>query len=263
MITLKEAICIAKEKLDEFDGCSEYTDAYCFFTKKNRNQADVVIYKATGKTSILELYEKEHEDHYLLKEIEIEPYRKQLRENVFYIVEKNEESITEFLDTVFWLHDFRLERAEYIPSKDMLEFEYGYDTEDFSIILRFADILDCKIAPAVDYESEWISEASVFVLPAGKENAKERFFFADYDGLKPEDIADTKNITLKCNWAIAGHLFWAYKNKQGIITEYPGDMKFGITNGYDYETGEHVTGVFDHKLKEFVGSWEQYLKTKY
>lgn len=148
---------------------------------------------------------------------------------VWYEVGKTEEAVQEFLKANCMFHDFRLERFTYIPSKDMVEILYGYDSLSEGVLLRFAWIYGMHPVCANDYAADWISGSTVLILP-NDTGAKTFLWLEDGNGATEENLEECKRWT---TWVESGKLFWAHTDKDGNPIEMPEDWIDG-TAGMEF-----------------------------
>ena len=169
---------------------------------------------------------------------------------VWYEVEKSEKGITHFLESNWCFHDFRPEKVEYVPGKDMVEIFLKYDTRDQGVLLRFVWIHDVHINTQRDYDAEWLNGSVAFVLENGS------FIWLD-DGWSEDSILHLDKLKTYTTWVEAERIMWAITDADGNPIEMPPERKDQVWNVDGKQIEEH----FD--LKEFQGDWESILRPWY
>ncbi len=170
---------------------------------------------------------------------------------VWYEVEKSENGINHFLDSNWGFHDFRPERVEYIPGKDMVEIFLKYDTGDQGVLLRFVWIKGMRVNTQRDYDAEWLSGSVAFILDNGA------FIWLDDDEWEEESALHLDEMKTYTTWVESERMMWAITDGDGNPVEMPPDRKDQVWNAY----GKRIEKHFD--LKEFQGDWESILKPWY
>ena len=170
---------------------------------------------------------------------------------VWYEVEKSEKGIKNFLESNWSFHDFRPERVEYVPGKDMVEIFLKYDTGDQGVLLRFTWIQDLHVNIDRDYDAEWLNGSVALLL----ENNK--IIWLDDDGYGEESNEHLDIIKTYTTWVECERIFWAITDANGNPIEMPSDRIDQIWNIYGKEVEKH----FD--LQEFNGDWDQILQPYY
>lgn len=170
---------------------------------------------------------------------------------VWYEVEKSEYGITHFLDSNWGFHDFRPEKVEYVPGKDMVEIFLKYDTGDQGVLLRFVWIHDMHINTQRDYDSEWLSGSVAFILENGT------FIWLDDDCWGEKSILHLGEIKAYTTWVESERIMWAITDADGNPVEMPLDRKDQVWN----VDGKQIEKHFD--LKAFQGNWELILRPWY
>jgi hypothetical protein len=168
---------------------------------------------------------------------------------IWYEVENTEKEIATFLDCNLSFHDYRLEKAEYVPSKDMLEFFLMSDTGDEGVILRFVMVNGFYVYTHCDYEAEWMS-GSVIINDEGYI----MWVASDDWGDESQDhLTEFKksNIT----WASARRLFWAVTDNNGTPIELPKDRIDQVWNSYGKIEQKHF------EPKPFKENWDYVFRT--
>ena len=170
---------------------------------------------------------------------------------VWYEVEKSEKGICDFLESNWAFHDFRPERVEYIPGKDLVEIFLKYDTRDQGVLLRFAWVHDMHINTQRDYDAEWLSGSVAFVLPNGS------FIWLDSDSWAEQSREHIDEIKQYATWIESDRIMWAVTDGDGNPVEMPPDRIDQIWNICGKEINKH----FD--LKEFRDNWDSVLRPWY
>ena len=170
---------------------------------------------------------------------------------VWYEVEKSEKGIAHFLESNWCFHDFRPERVEYIPGKDMVEIFLKYDTDDQGVLLRFVWIHAMHINTDRDYEAEWLSGSIAFILENGA------FIWLDDDNWGDESISHLDEIKTYTTWVESERIMWAITDAYGNPVEMPSKRINQICNIWGQQVEKHF------ELKEFQGDWESILKPRY
>lgn len=170
---------------------------------------------------------------------------------IWFEVEKSTEGIENFLDSNWGFHDFRPERIEYIPGKDLVEIFLKYDTGDEGVLLRFAWIHGVHINTERDYDAEWLSGSVAFVL---ENNA---IIWLDDDNWGDESKDHLEEIKEYTTWVEAERVFWAITDADGNPVNMPHDRIVQDWVIYGVKKTKH----FD--LKEFVGDWDLILRPYY
>lgn len=166
---------------------------------------------------------------------------------IWYEIEHSKKGIENFLNCTGYLHDYRVERMEYVPSKSLVEMFCKYDTDREGVLLRFVDVGGVHIRTDVDYRDAWTWCATVVV----EKNQTLSFFQSDEDvdwEAKKEPIYDT--------YVNARRIMFAITDKDGKPVEMPENrMDFTVHNSFENtDTEYHLT------LQEFTERWEDILK---
>ena len=166
----------------------------------------------------------------------------------WYEAENTEEGIRQVYDIVCGLHDHRLERAEFVPSKDMLELEFAYDNGEHSFVFRFVGLWDARIDVKVDCEADWYYDCTLISVD------RDRIFFSGIERLSREDVQDLDS--LEGTWVMSRRLYWAYKDKDGKITAVPKRFIRGRGTVYNHETHRYEEIYYDYgSLEPYDGAW--------
>ncbi len=170
---------------------------------------------------------------------------------IWYEVEKSAEGIKNFLESNWDFHDFRPERVEYIPGKDLVEIFLKYDTGDTGVLLRFAWIHGVHINTKRNYDGEWLSGSVAFVL---ENNA---IIWLDDDEWGNQSREHLDEIKKYATWVEAEKIFWAITDADGTPVDMPQDRMIQTQVIY----GVEETKYFD--LKEFSDDWDLILRPYY
>lgn len=162
---------------------------------------------------------------------------------IWYEVEKSEAGIRTFLDWNEGFHDFRPERVEYVPGKDMVEIFLNYDTGKEGVLLRFSRIHGIHINTKRDYEAEWIFGSAALLLEDSK------IIWLDEDVWGEENRAHLDELKQYTTWVEAERIFWAVTDADGTPVER---LENRTRPGWAAEEP-----CFD--LKEFTGDWDKIL----
>lgn len=86
---------------------------------------------------------------------------------IWYEVEKNKEGIKNFLDSNCGFHDYRIDRIEYVASKDYCDVYLSYCKTEGTVI-RFVGLFDIHIHGDIDYEADWMFGSELFIQDNGR-----------------------------------------------------------------------------------------------
>jgi hypothetical protein len=170
---------------------------------------------------------------------------------IWYEVEKNAQGIHDFLDSNYDFHDFRHERIEYVPGKDMVEIFLKYDTMTEGVLLRFTWIHDMHINTNQDYDADWLCGSTLLILSNG------HLLWMDVDqfeGVNEENLEKWKPYS---TWVESERIFWAITDGDGN----PIDMPANKIEPVRIENDQPQKKCFH--LKEFTGEWDEILKPYY
>lgn len=167
---------------------------------------------------------------------------------IWYEMEKSPKGISNFLNSNWGFHDFRLEKVEFIPGKDCVEIFLKYDTGNEGVLLRFAWIQDMHIQTKRDYDVDWIFGC---VLIPVENNC---FIWLDDDTWGKSSVDHLDELKAYTTWVEAERLFWAITDGDGNPVEMPPDRIDQTWNSYGKILHKH----FD--LNEFRGDWNLILK---
>lgn len=170
---------------------------------------------------------------------------------IWYEVEKTEKGLDDFLESNWAFHDFRPERVEYVPSKDMVEIFLRYDTRKEGVLLRFAWIHSMGVNTKRDYEAEWLNGSVALLLD------NHTIIWLDDDDWGKESKNHLDEIKSYTTWVEAERVFWAITDGDGNPVEMPSDRIDQIWSVY----GKQIEKHFD--LNPFVGDWDAILKPYY
>lgn len=160
---------------------------------------------------------------------------------IWYEVEKSQTGIKNFLDSNWSFHDFRIEKIEYIPSRDMVEMFLKYDTQTEGVLLRFLGVHDVSIAVPDDYEADYIFGCSVF-----RQENNSLIWLNDEVNCE-EQLDKVKQFA---TWVKAQRIIWAITDGDGNPIEMPTERIDQVWNIWGKIEEKH----FD--LKEFDGDWD-------
>lgn len=165
---------------------------------------------------------------------------------VWFELEKTEKGIRNFLESNWEFHDFRLERIEYNPIKDLVEMFFKYDTMVEGVLLRFVGIHDAHVNIEYhrDYDTAWLSGSVVLLL----EN--DFVIWLDDDGWGDATREHLDEIKKDTTWVEARNVFWAVTDGHGNPVEMPSDRINQVWNIYGMKKEKHF------ELKEFDGDWD-------
>lgn len=169
---------------------------------------------------------------------------------IWYEVERNDDSINDFLDSNWGFHDFRHEQISYIPGKDMVEIFLQYDTRTEGVLLRFSGIYDMRVNTKRDYDADWLS-GSVLLL------FDNRMIWLDDDSWDEKSIDHLEELKSYTTWVECERIFWVVTDEKGVPVEMPEDRIHQVWTVY----GETV--IKDFKLKEFTDDWKDVLRPPY
>lgn len=170
---------------------------------------------------------------------------------IWYEVKKNETSINNFLDCNWGFHDFRPERVEYVPGKDLVEIFLKYDTMTEGVLLRFAWIHDLHINTQRDYDAEWMYGSQLIISDKGT------LIWADVDDWdieNPEKLEECKKFATVVE---SERLMWAITDADGNPVEMPDDRINQVWESWDKKEEKHFV------LDEFTGGWDGILRPWY
>ena len=170
----------------------------------------------------------------------------------WYIVDKSKQGIEEFLDCIHAFHDFRLEKVEYIPGKDLVEVFLKYDTRTDGVYLRFTGVHGCNIIAERDYMADW-SYRSICL------NYHGFFLWIENDDFDDLDNCDIKDVLKDTTWVMSDQLFFAITDGDGKLIEDPED--------WFHQTWVDMHGqktAKDFYFKSYDdNNWQLILKPKY
>lgn len=170
---------------------------------------------------------------------------------VWYEVINNEKSISDFLDFNCSFHDYRLERIEYIPGKDLVEMFLIQDSLTEGVLLRFAWIKDVRIYTKKDYDVDWIFSCSLIIADEGA------MIFADSDNWDLKNKEDLEKCRKNATVVEFERLMWAITDAIGSPIEMPED-KIRMIRGKGYKS----SGL-EYEFEEFTDDFEKVLKPWY
>lgn len=168
---------------------------------------------------------------------------------VWFELEKTEKGIRDFLESNWDFHDFRLERIEYIPGRDLVEIFLKYDTLAEGVLLRFVGIHDVRIdiQNNCDYDTAWLNGSVVLLL----EN--DSVIWLDDDGWGSSSKEHLDEMKESTTWVEARNVFWAVTDADGNPVEMPSSRINQVWNIYGVKKEKHF------ELKEFDGDWDNLL----
>lgn len=166
---------------------------------------------------------------------------------VWFEVEKSKNGIENFLDSNWGFHDFRIEKIEYVPGKDMVEIFFKYDTMDHGVLLRFVRVHDMHISIQKDYEDDWIMGSTVLILDDGS------LIWLDDDWWGKESKEHLDELKTHTTWIESEQIFWAITDANGNPVEMPYERIHQVWVCYGKQEEKHF------EFKEFSGNWENIL----
>lgn len=170
---------------------------------------------------------------------------------IWYEVKKNEKSITNFLECNWYFHDFRVEKVEYIPGKDMVEVFLKYDSMTEGVLLRFAWIHDFHVYPFNDYDAYWIFGSQILTTD------KETMIWMDRDDLDLRELKEEKEYKKYTTYVEAERIMWAVTDADGNPVELPEERKTSMS----YKNLENPVQYYE--INEFTDNWDEVLKPWY
>lgn len=163
---------------------------------------------------------------------------------VWYEVEKTEKGIDNFLNCNWKFHDFRPERVEYIPGKDLVEIFLKYDTMTEGVLLRFVRVHDVHINTQRDYDAEWLQGSVALLLE------DDSIIWLDDDSWRDKSREHLEEIKEYTTWVKAERIIWAVTDADGNPVEMPPDRIDQVWSVYGRTEEKHF------ELKEFEGDWD-------
>lgn len=170
---------------------------------------------------------------------------------IWYEVKKNEKSINNFMDCNWGFHDFRPERVEFIPGKDMVEIFLKYDTMTEGVLLRFVWVHDLHVNTQRDYDAEWIYGSELIVTDDGNMVWVD---VDDWDINIPQNLEKVKKFA---TYVEAERLMWAVTDAEGNPVELPEDRINQVWKNWNEVEEKHF------ELDEFSDNWNTILKPWY
>jgi len=170
--------------------------------------------------------------------------------DIWFEMEKSKKGITDFLECNWYFHDFRIERIEYKPRKDIVEIFLKYDTMLEGVLLRFIFVHGMHIdTKKREYCSEWLSGSIVLLLD------NHSIIWAD-DKWGDESKEHLDEIKENMTWVIAERVFWAITDAKGNPIEMPPNRQHQVWVTY----GKKEEKIFE--LKPFTEDWNTILTTE-
>lgn len=161
---------------------------------------------------------------------------------IWYEVEKTTDGVNNFLNCNWEFHDFRIEKIEYIPVKNMTEMFLKYDTMKEGVILRFIGVYNIHITEY--HESEWIDGSIVII----EKNNSLLWLNNDNWGEDSEEHLD--ELKAYNTWIEANKIFWAVTDADGHPIEMPENRIHQVLYNFGKQEEKHFS------LKEFNGDWD-------
>ena len=134
----------------------------------------------------------------------------------WFVLEQNDKSISDFLDSNWGFHDFRIERVSYDARVSVLCVFLKYDTEEEGVLLVFSKVADFQMKEEYGYEASYIP-GSVIIWPKG---ASLMTWIAE-DSWTDNDGDYIRGIKENASWVRAEELYWAVTDEDGNPIEMP------------------------------------------
>ena len=136
---------------------------------------------------------------------------------VWYELEKNEIGISNFLNSNWGFHDFRIETFEYNYAKDMLTIFLKYDTGKEGVLLKFNTVIESHTFTDDVYEAQWLNGS---VIVKTEDDTITWLSDDEWGDNSEEHIDEIKKYT---TWVRARSLIWAITDGEGNPIEMPAE----------------------------------------
>lgn len=137
---------------------------------------------------------------------------------VWYEVERSRTGIENFMECNWCFHDFKIERAVYLPENRSAELFLKYDEPEGSVILRFLNVHAMRVVLDMEYGFPAEIGGSVLLLLDDG-----RFLWADNDFWGEKSKAHLEELKAESSWVQAERIVWAVTDSSGKPAEMPAD----------------------------------------
>ena len=174
---------------------------------------------------------------------------------IWYEVVKNKEGIKNFLGSNCEFHDYRINRIEYVASKDYCDVYLSYCKTEGTVI-RFVGLFDIHIHGDIDYEADWMFGSELFIQDNG------RFIWIN-DENYGDDSSHIDDYKSYATWIEADRIFFAVTDGEQNPIEMPIYHIYRNVRSLNYDTNKYDIIHQHYDLKPFEGDFKDILKPKY